>query len=155
MSEKLTITMDGYDASQVQAWLDERVGSSVARALDEKVADAIEARVAKLVDELTRERLKKEVDALLDEGWKETDRWGNETGKAFSLRDRVRGALDAKDRYDGNPVDKLVKEAVSYKLEGILKEEMASARTRLKAAFDEVLQAKFSDTIREALGLKK
>lgn len=158
MTEKnITIHVDGYDAAQVEEWLTEKVAASVRERMDAKVKDAIAASVRDLVDELTRERLHKEINALLDEGWKGTDSYGNENGKKYTLRDRVRGVFEAKaDSYSnsGSRVERWVKEAVDYQLKRALEEELASARARLRAAFDEVLQAKFTSTIRDALGLK-
>lgn len=158
MSEQksITITVTGYDATRVEEYLDEQIGRQVSAGLELKVTDAVEARTRTLVDELTRDRVKKEIDALLDEGWKQTDQWGAETGKTFTMRERVRGVLDAKrDNYDRSTlVEKWLKEAVDYKLGTILNEELKSARERMKAAFDEVLQAKFTTSIRDALGLK-
>lgn len=157
MSENgITIRVEGYDASRVEEWLTEHVGKEVREALDQKTLQIVRDEVKRLVDGLTEERLRKDIDTYLEEGWQGTDTYGNPTGKVFTLRDRIRGVFDTRtDSYDRQTrVEKWVKDAVDYQLGKALAEELAAARTRLRAAFDEVLQAKFSTTIREALGLK-
>ena len=157
MTEKMTIVVEGYEASQVQGWIDERIGALVTKGLEDKVTDAVESRATALVEELTRERIRKDIDAVLDEGWSKTDQWGNANGPKATLRDRIRGMLDTRaSSYsnEGTFLEKWCKDAVTYQLGKVLEAELVDARKRLKTAFDEVLQAKFSNTIRDALGLK-
>jgi hypothetical protein len=54
----------------------------------------------------------------------------------------------------GTFIDKWLKEAIDRDLEKVLKEEVGSARDRLRKAFDEIIASKFPRTIAEALGIK-
>lgn len=160
MSDKMTITVEGYDAAQVKDWLSQRITAEVGEDLNRRVNDAIrgaiKTRVDQLVDEVTKERVTKEIDAIFAEGWVQTDEWGNPRGQAKTLRDRVRGFFDSKeDSYARQTrVEKWIQETCGRTLDAITAEETKAYRERLRKAFDEVLQAKFTDTIRSALGLK-
>lgn len=154
MTDKITITVDGYDASQVGAWLDAKIGQALSGKLDEKIADAVEARVSKLVEEITRERVSKEIDAVLDAGWVETNTYGEATGKTLSVRDRVRDFFNKSDRYSGSKVQQWLQNAVDRQLEAASKEEVAVAKDKLRKLLDEAIVGKFAVTIREALGVK-
>lgn len=153
--EKLTITIDGYDAHQVNEWLDRKVAEVVAASINEKVGDAIEARVSKLVEEITRERVSKDIDAVLAEGWVETNTYGEPTGKKYTVRDRVHAFFNAKDRYGTDSlVSRWVRDSVDRDLKEAVASETKAAKEKLRAMFDEALTGKFAATIREALGVK-
>jgi macrodomain Ter protein organizer (MatP/YcbG family) len=157
---KMTITVEGYEATQVKEWLSERINREVTEQLDRtiegQITDAVRERLDKLVEDLTMERVSKEIDAILEEGWTLTNQYGEPTGRKLTLRDRVRSYFDSKaDSYDRmSRVEKWIHEGVTSALKGALDEEIKSARERLRKSFDEVLQAKFTATIRDALGLK-
>lgn len=160
MSEKMTIVVEGYDASQVKDWLSQRVNREVEEGLDRRVQEAIrgaiKARLEDVVEGLTKERVASEIDAILAEGWTLTNQYGEPTGRKMTLRDRVRGYFDSKaDSYDRQTrVEKWIHEGVTQSLKAALDAEVKEARERLRKSFDEVLQAKFTDTIRSALGMK-
>lgn len=155
MSEKMTITVEGYDAAQVKEWLSERVNREIAEAMNGAVRTEIARCVENLVVDLAKERVVSEIEAVLAAGWTCTNQYGEPTGRTLTLRDRVRGFFDSKEsHYDrSNRVEKWVEEGVKRSLETAMNEEIKSARERLRAAFDDVLKAKFADTIRKALGV--
>ena len=155
MATPITIHVDGYEASRVEDWLTDHVARAVKEQHEAFVAKAASERISALVSELSHERIQAEIDAVLAEGWTETTKYGEPTGKKHTVRDRVRGFFDAKEGYENKPrVDTWVKEGVQGALAKALDEEVKSAKARMREAFDAVLQAKFTTTIREALGVK-
>jgi hypothetical protein len=153
--KKLTITVDGYDASRVEDWLDQKVGEVVAARLENKAADAIEARVQAIVDELSRERIGKVIDEVLAEGWAVTNNYGESTGKKITVRERVSGFFNGEDRYRGNSfVGDWLRQSIDRDLKKAVEEEVKTAKEKLRAMFDEAITGKFAATIREALTLK-
>ena len=154
--QKMTIHVDGITIDQILERLSNLVEQQVRMQMSAKVKDSIDVHVAKIVEEVTRERIFREANALLEEGWKQTDSYGEPTGKVFTLRERVRGIFDGKDRngYDRlTMIEQWLKNAVERDLAKVLTEETELVRKQLKAAFDDVVKAKFAETLRKSLGL--
>jgi uncharacterized membrane protein YheB (UPF0754 family) len=152
---KITVTVDGYDASQVGSWLDDKIGRAISGKLEEKIEDAVEQRVSKLVEEITRERVSKEIEAVLEAGWAQTNNYGEPTGKTFTVRDRVNSFFNGTDRYSSESfVSRWVRESIDRDLKKAVDEEVATAKAKLRQMFDEAITGKFATTIREALGVK-
>lgn len=150
--KKLTITVDGYDASCVEDWLNQKVSEVVATRLENKAADAIEARVQEIVDELSRERIGKVIDEVLAEGWAVTNTFGESTGKKVTVRERVSSFFNAEDRYRGSSfVGDWLRQSIDRDLKKAVDEEVKAAKEKLRKMFDEAITGKFAATIREAL----
>ena len=155
MSEKITVTVDGYEAGQVREWLDEQIGRQLSGKLDERIRGAVEAHVSKLVEEITRERVSKDIDAVLEKGWAETNTYGEPTGKVFTVRDRVNSYFNSGSSYGRDSlVSRWLRESIDRDLKKAVEEETAAAKAKLRQMFDEALTGKFATTIREALGVK-
>lgn len=158
--KNIHITVTGLDSQQVQDWILERLSEqleeSVKAKLEKMAETAVELRTCELVDKLAHERIQKDIDAVLAEGWQKTDSWGNPMGKVTTLRERVRGFLDAKedDYHRTTRVEKWLAESVKGALADALKVELEDAKKRLRESFDEVIKAKLHETLRTALGVK-
>jgi macrodomain Ter protein organizer (MatP/YcbG family) len=157
----ITLQVEGYDEERITAVLDHAIVREVERranyTITEEVKDRIEKATSAAVKQITEERLKSEINALLDEGWQLTNQYGEPKGEKQSLRQRVKGIFEGKSNGYGNSptfVEKWIQEAVNYKLQSVLTEEINAARKRLSEAFDEVIRAKFGEELRRLLGLR-
>lgn len=157
MDKAITITVNGYDADEVKDWLTKQVGEELRPLIYKEVRAAVDRAVKEAADGLLRDRILSEVEAVLTQGWQPTNEYGEPKGPKETVRDRIRNAFSK--RGDGyydkaTLLEKWVEEGVSRVLEATLKEEVKAAREKLRASFDAVLQSKFTDTLRETLGVK-
>lgn len=150
------VTVEIY-TDAIKAHLEERLASAVEAAFEHTLAEMIEAKVGALIDEIGREHVKKAVVAALDEGWQETNNYGEPTGKKLGVKGRIAALLD-KQEGDYNKrmtrADKIAGEVIDSALRDQFGEELKAARDRFKKQLDDVVAAKFTETIKSALGLR-
>ena len=127
---------------------------------EKRIRAAIEEAVDAAVERIASNRLDAEIGKIIDEGWEERGKWGENTGRKFSLAQKVTEFLREKvDRYNkpeynGMPrADRLMQNAVEKVFAEELKVELEGAKKRVRKMIDDEVMARLSKTLKEALGL--
>lgn len=154
-SKPITLTVDGYEASNVEERVARLLADRADKEMTEKIDKAISSAVESTLRRLVEEKLRPEVERVVAAGWQQTNQWGEPTGQAVTLGQRVSQIINGKGAYDrGTMVENLAREALDKALKGELAPEIAAARDKFRALVDETLKAKFTGVMRDALGLK-
>ena len=136
------------------------IGRDLKRFLEQKIAGLAETLVREQFDAIIHERIAKTVDQVLAEGWMRTDEYGNAVGdQRLDLKARISKLISDKqsEGYGGPKYtlsEKLVKEAVEKTLTRELNDEIAKARTSLRAQLDTIVNGKFAEAVKAAMGVK-
>lgn len=124
--------------------------------IDDAIEHAVDAAVARIVET----RLDAEINRIIDEGWEERGKWGEKTGRKFSLAQKVTELLREKvdsyghAEYNGIPrADRLMQNAVEKVFAEELKVELEDAKKRVRKMVDDEVMARLSKTLKDALGL--
>jgi hypothetical protein len=137
----LEAVVDGARA-QAGKMIQDALETTVREAIEQKIAEVVDARVMPIVDE------------VLNKGWSVTDQYGRATGTK-GIKDLVIDRLAARNGYDnGSFMDTRIKETMQKIVDKAMEAEIATAKTKLRAEFDALLQSKVSTALREALGLR-
>ncbi len=153
--DTLVVSVTGYDADRMERMLASFLQQQVSEETQKRIRDTVAKQVDHCVGEITTNLLRAEVEAIVAEGWRETDTYGDATGRTITLRQRVAKTLDGRDQYSRERhLDKLFTETLNAALRKELAEELQAARTAFRAKVDAVLNAKLHEALRDSLGLK-
>lgn len=152
----VTMTIAGYEAGAIDTMVarmiytqcHEQIQKAVQRALEKVVGDAVRESAAAQVAPV--------VAKCIEEGWQKTDGYGAPSGPRKHLADLVREYLTARDSYGnrGTNIEGIANKAIEEGVKNCLAEETAKLKAKFSAMVDDVLKAKFSQLMREAIGLK-
>lgn len=124
--------------------------------IDDAIEHAVDAAVARIVET----RLDAEINRIIDDGWEERGKWGEKTGRKFSLAQKVTELLREKvdsyghAEYNGIPrAERFMRKAVEEVFAKELKAELEDAKKRVRKMVDDEVMARLSKTLKEALGL--
>lgn len=154
----ITITLNGFREQHIVAAV---AGSLVERHSDEIdriVRERIDGALTSLLDGEIKEQITARVKVAVEEGFDETNHYGEWTGKRISLRERIAKLLTEKHRegYQGPEetiVERLARKTIEESLAGAFNDEIAEARKRLRAALDNALAQKVAEALRQELRL--
>lgn len=145
------------DVADIGRIIGQRVEAAVCQHFDAAFKDAIKGQVADLVKSVTVKRIEAAVDAALEEGWQGTNTYGEPIGPKLGLKGRIAEML-TKQEGDYNRrvtrVDRIAAETIDAALRAEFGKDITAARERFKAQLDAVVAAKFTETIKAALGLR-
>lgn len=126
--------------------------------LIKRVVEIIEKRVAKQIEHhlsTVPDRIEQVVEKLIEEGYPTTNSYGEVTGKAISLEDRVREKLFKGDRYNHSSwVEQTTTKFIEQQIKGELKPLFDEAKKKMKGLMDASLMEKLAKSMREGLGLR-
>lgn len=151
----LKIEIEGWNESDLHERLVramvERYHDELAAHVRERVEAAVDERLSRLADEHLREA----VAQIVREGFQQTNSYGEATGPRVTLKDRIGQYLAGRDSYDRKSrIDAVFEKLLGEALNRELGEELKRAREAFRAQVDGVLQAKLTESLRSALGLK-
>jgi len=155
MSKPITLTVDGYEAQQIQERVAELLAAQAAEKLDEMIAsiarETIESKMAAYADKEARAA----VEEVLAEGWSETNTYGERVGQKLTLKDRVSKHLfSARSNYDRKTrIDEFFDDTIAKAMREELGAVIKDATTKFRAQVDGVMTAKLAETLRKSLGL--
>lgn len=138
--------------------------SDIVTATAKRIAEGILGdELRKAIGEQIREQVAAGIASALDAEVRQTDRWGNPTGEAKSLRDaladqaadQVRQWMKGSDRYGDSPFGKFlaaeVDRAVRADLAGFVKEARAALKKRMEARAAEAIAEVANDVVKGRL----
>lgn len=135
-----------------------RFGAAMRRHLEAKITATAEALVRERIGAVVAQRIEAAVDAVLAEGWTRTDSYGCSTGQKLDLKGRISEILNTKQGDSYNRRGTLIEEAIKLRLEAALAkdfaEELKAAREAFREKLDTTVMAKFTETLKSALGLR-
>jgi hypothetical protein len=157
---ELTITVKDWEAQEVTNAVADRVIGRLEETITTRVQEEIDERIVgtiqELVTQVSREKIEAALNACLEAGWRQTNHYGEPTGPAVGLKERVSQILNARNSSysnDGTFVEKAVKEEVDKVLRGELGKEIEKARADLRTALDEAVKTRLADAIKGAFGI--
>ena len=123
--------------------------------LPSELTQYMQTAVSEAVTSIGQEMIAEEVRRSLDEGFKETDQWGNLKAH-HTLKARINKVLTETGGYNDSRtyVQRVVEEYVKRAVEKEMKDELAAVREQFRKQVDEVLNAKLAEALRQSLGLK-
>lgn len=125
---------------------------AIADTIDNRIKDAVDGLVSavaeKRIEALVDSHLASAVDAYIADGWRTTNSYGEPTGNRVSLATRVAAIIDRRESNDRHWLESKVAAAVSDVLRA------TKVRDRISATVDSVIQAKLTETLKSALGLR-
>lgn len=127
--------------------------------IDEKISAVAEDYVRNALDEAIKARIAAAVDDVIAEGWQMTNEYGEARGPKVDLKSRVTDLMlkATRDPYRSEPamnaIDRQVKAVVETYVAKELTGELDKARKQLREQLDAVVSARFTDTLKKALGL--
>lgn len=164
MTERTTITITGLTADQVAGQVAREVmygQDGYATPFKERIEAIVEERVRTWVDaeieKLGGGAIEKAVAAVLAEGWQETNRYGEATGKRMTLKERIASMIvEPIGDYNGKGprMQKIAEDVLTKAIHSEFGKEIETGRARLRAAVDDVIKAKLTETLKSALGLR-
>lgn len=128
--------------------LRERAESAVDKAIETAVSKALSSRLEVIADA----HLRPEVARVVAEGWHETNSYGEQTGKALSLRDRI-GLYFKGDRY-GKGLDNILKAELDKALASEAGKQFQEALASIKGKVDADFGARIQVAVKQAMGIK-
>lgn len=141
----------------IKLHLEQRLADAVEAQFESTIADMIRDRVAELIDDVSRDFIRKAVTDAVNDGWQQTNSYGEAYGPKVGLKGRIAEML-SKQEGDYNRresrVEKIAREVLEQSLHAEFGKELSAARERFKAQVNEVVAAKFTETIKAALGLR-
>jgi hypothetical protein len=166
MSEKTTITITGLSVEHVADQvafriMHDRDGDETR--FSERIEAIVEERVREWVngqiERLASIEIERAVAAVLEEGWQQTNQYGEATGKRMTLKERIAAMLQEPtgDAYSGGRkprIDHVAHQLLNKALHESFGKEIEAGRGRLRAAIDDVIKAKLTETLKSALGLR-
>lgn len=129
--------------------LRERAEAAVDKAIEKAVGEALSARLDTIADA----HLRPEVARVINEGWHETNSYGEHTGKALSLRDRI-GLYFKGDRYGKNSMDQIFTQELDKALLTEAGKQFRDALAGLKGKIDADFGARIQTAVKQAMGIK-
>ncbi len=136
-----------------------KLGEQMKHYLDSKIAELADVLVREQFDKVVIQRIAAQVDAVLAEGWQVTNQYGEARGPKVDLKGRITELLlkPGRDSYGNGesmtPIDRQVKAAIDGLIGKEFAKDIETARKSLKAQLDASVAAKFTDTLKKALGL--
>jgi hypothetical protein len=150
------VTVEVY-TDAIKSHIEERIAEQIEESFRKTLDSTIRARVNELVDEFSKEQIRKAVADAIAEGWQQTNSYGESVGAKVGLKGRIADMLNKQEGDYNNRMtraDKLTKEVIEAELRGQFAKEIAAAREKFKTQLDGVIAAKFTETIKSALGLR-
>jgi hypothetical protein len=150
------VTVEVY-TDAIKAHVEERIANQIEALFERTLSDTVAHRVTELVDNLTRKQIEKAVTDALEEGWQTTNSYGEPIGPRIGLKGRIADMLSKQvGDYNNRQTrgEQLTKEVIDAALRDQFGKELQAARERFKKQLDEVVAAKFTETIKSALGLR-
>lgn len=136
---------------------------SLAKIIEQTVIKRVQRAIDEQVKAVTAEKIGAAVDTILTAGWQATNNYGEPTGKAITLRDRVSKIInDAQaEGWNNNRktlIDAIIERRVGELLDprsgGEFGKTLAEAQKALREAVDGQVMASLNATLRSALGLR-
>lgn len=131
------------------------------------LAKGVHQTIERLVTAMLREHfettikatVEKTVSDVLAEGWRRTDPYGHPKGEVISFKERINEIItEDTARGYGQPkrtlAQNLVVESVTKVFSEQFGKEIETARAELRRQLDAVVSGKFTETIKQALGLR-
>lgn len=155
-SQAQTVTVD-IDLTLVATHVEESVQSALTLQVEAMLAEAVKEKVHALVDGITRREIEKAVKSCLDDGWQTTNSYGEPIGPKLGLKGRIAEIL-TKQEGDYNRrvtrVQKIAAEVIDAAFRAEFGKQIKEAQQQFKQQVDSVVAAKFTETIKAALGLR-
>jgi hypothetical protein len=151
-----TISLSANDSHKIVDMAAEMLVDELRENIKKRIQEEADRRLeewikAILSDELSA-RVQASIEAILTEGFHKTNGYGQPIGERLTVRDFVLDYLAKNDGYNNSSRKDRI---VSAEMERQIKKEMDDyARPKLRAEIDKVIQSKFAESLREALGLK-
>lgn len=155
----MTVTLSGYQESEVFDFLSQRVRDTFDSMLREKVNELAANAVEEALTASAVEAIDAQVKAAIEEGLQPHDRYGEPEGprktiKAFVL-DHLKQTVEGRYGYGRQTrIEKLASELLEEALKKDLGAELKKAREAFSAQINATLQAKLAETLKSALGLR-
>jgi len=156
-----TIRIDGLSAAAVEIIVRNVIESNYR--LSEKASEAVDEEVRKVVratiEQVSREKISELVASVLEEGFYETDRYGNTTSRRITAKSLILEQLSvrAADGYGKpaqTPAERIAREVLEARFTKEFGGELERAKSGFRAQVDELLKGKLVTSLKEALGLK-
>ncbi len=145
----LTVTVSGFEAEQVERWLVERLADRADEMMGKAVEEHAREAVTKAAKGATEERIRTEINRLIDEGWPETDCYGNSaSGKRATLRQRIEKSLHATE------LSRIASDAIRQALNSSLGKDIEAAKAQIGQFIDAQVAGTLQAALKQALGLK-
>ena len=119
------------------------------------IEQLVEKRLDDIFAELTKERTTAIIDRVLADGWQTFDEYGRATGERKTIASQALDVLNAKDSYSRDTaLERLIKQSVETAYRKEFAPIVEDMKKQFRAQVDDLLQAKFAETLRSSLGLK-
>lgn len=154
---RITVQLDGWDASAVRRMIEQRVVAKIGVAFDDAAEKAATAAVARAIDQAVTDRIGAAVDAALAEGFQPTDSYGYPRGEKKSLRQFIVEAFQRKGSgYDDRGltlVEATAKAAIDAALKTEFAKEIAAAKESFKGLLDNSIKGQLTEALKSVLGV--
>lgn len=150
------VTVEVY-TTDIKEHIERRIAEAVEAQFENSLSEMISARVAQLVDDISHEHIRKAVEDAITDGWQQTNTYGEPVGPKVGLKGRIAELLSKQEgSYDHRKTraEKIAEEAIDAALRAQFGKEIEAARKQFKEKLDGVIAAKFTETIKSALGLR-
>lgn len=158
MAERLLTTYVREEETNSTYPTNSPLADQMRKLIEQKVSEIAESHVRADIDNEIQERIALAVDAVLAEGWQATNTYGEPRGPKVDLRGRVSEVLLTATRdYSGSPmtpIERQVKAAVDNLISKEFAKEIEAARKSLREQLDTAVSAKFTETLKTALGIR-
>lgn len=157
---KVTVEIeDMYDEGTIKDRVIASLTELTRRSLAQTLETTMKEQLQELVAEVSRQKVEALIDKTLAEGWKTTNRYGEEDGKVETIKERIAAVLEKKEkaRYDAPEkgiVDRIIEQTVASHLDKEFKVVVEEAKERFKESVDKVVTVKLTETLKSALGLR-
>lgn len=139
------------------SWDRKQIGKHLRVYFEARIKDTIDKMVASAIDQGIRDTISTAVREAVEEGWQQFDDYGRPKGERKTLKSIVLDALTLKDHssYNSRTVaERVAVETIERACKAGFEQEMAAAQRKFREQADALVQAKFTETIKAALGLR-
>lgn len=152
----VVLTLTGYEQDSIEQRVAELLREQARERLDEILKREVERAVTDAMKTLTETAIAKEVQRVLEEGWIQTDDWGNQKAKK-TTRERINAFFS--ENVGGynqkiTRLEKLTAELLDKQMRGALGEVLEEAKEKFRAAIDGAMKVRLQTVLADALGLQ-
>ena len=141
------------------SWDRKAIGKHLRQYFEARIKETVENMVAEAVDQAISAEIASEVRRVCTEGWQTTDEYGRPKERK-TMSDLVLKSLTMPVHYSSYSstqstlAERVMRDTIEDALKRGFSDEIKRAQDKFREQFDALIQAKFADTIKSALGLR-
>lgn len=154
-----TITVSGISEAAILEEVAERVEEETYNRISKAIDTAIEKTVRKKLTEVTEDVLRARIEGVIAEGFQKTNSYGEPIGEPISIKTIITTELEKQhsDRWNkaqGSIVQQATRDVIETTFKKEFDKEIETARKALREQIDAIVNGKFAECLKSAMGVK-